>query len=216
MSSKNTHQDKEAVVMIHGLWLNGMDMSLLKKRMIAAGYYVKRFSYQSLTASPDENARTLQSFINELGYSHIHFVCHSLGGLVVRHLFNRYPDQKPGKVVTLGTPHNASQAARQFYSLPFGGLMLGQSITHGLLGSAPPWTGSHSLGSIAGTLRLGLGMIMPGIPRPNDGTVAVSETQLDGMVDHVTVDASHFGLLLSKKVAEHSIQFIKNGQFNCG
>jgi hypothetical protein len=56
-------------------------------------------------------------------------------------------------------------------------------------------------------------MFVPGIPRPNDGTVAVSETMLDGMTDHVTLPVSHFGMLLSSAVARQTVNFLRHGRF---
>ena len=91
--------------------------------------------------------------------------------------------------------------------------MLGKSIEDGLLGNAPKWNGSHDLGSIAGNLRLGLGMVIPGIPRPNDGTVSVEETRLDKMKDHAVLKVSHFALLLSLKAADYTVAFLRNGKF---
>ena len=205
---------KETVILVHGLWLNGMDMTLLRHRIRDAGYETKQFSYNSIHYNPMENAIALNDFAKDIDSSTIHFVCHSLGGLVIRHLFHEYPNQKPGRVVTLGSPHAHSSAAQQLSRFFAGGFMLGKSTDHGLLGQVPPWKNEHELGSIAGNFRLGLGMIIPGIPSPNDGTVAVEETKLEGMKEHLVVKASHFGLLISRKVADKTIDFLKTGLFN--
>ena len=78
----------------------------------------------------------------------------------------------------------------------------------------PPWEGAHDLGSIAGDLQLGMGMLLPGILRPNDGTVAVAETRLDGMRDHVVAHTSHFGLLFSREVQQYVERFLATGSFS--
>lgn len=205
---------KDTVVFVHGLWMNGLDMILLQKRLARAGYATRRFPYSSLHATPCENAEKLQDFRTSIDSKHIHYVCHSLGGLVVRHLFSAHPDQPPGRIVTLGTPHSASMAARQLNKIAPGRKLLGKSIIDGLLGGVPPWQARHELGVIAGTLRLGFGMIIPHIPKPNDGTIAVAETRLEGMTDHIILPVSHFGMLLSKEVARQIIHFLKHGAFN--
>ena len=64
-------------------------------------------------------------------------------------------------------------------------MLLGKAITAGLLGLLPAWRNKHVLGVIAGDSRLGMGLIIPNIPKPNDGTVAVEETRLAGMRDHI-------------------------------
>lgn len=204
----------ETVMLVHGLWMNGMDMLLLRRRLRRAGYRVRRFSYRSLTNTPRENARALHAHITSLDDPVMHFVCHSLGGLVIRHLFDEFPHQRPGRIVTLGTPHRPSHAAQQLYRFTPGRVLLGNSICDGLLGSVPDWSGSHDLGSIAGDLQLGMGLFIPGIPKPNDGTVAVAETRLEGMRDHATIHASHFGLLLSREAENHIESFLETGSFN--
>jgi hypothetical protein len=203
---------EETVILVHGLYLNGADMVLLGRRLGQAGFRTQLFSYPGLQSTPQENALKLQSFSESIPGMVLHYVCHSLGGLVVRHLFNSYPRQRPGRIVTLGTPHTGSSAALQLQQHLPGRLLLGKSIKHGLTGDVPPWNSTHPLGSIAGSLRLGFGMIIPGIPRPNDGTVAVVETRLPGMADHITLPISHFGMLLSKSVARQTIHFLQHGR----
>jgi pimeloyl-ACP methyl ester carboxylesterase len=205
--------NNETVVLVHGLWMNGMDMSLIARRIRQQGYQVVHFRYNSLTTSPRGNALLLQERTKQIETPVVHFICHSLGGLVIRHLFFLCPDQNPGRVVTLGTPHKPSYCAYQISRLLFGKILLGKSTEDGLLGNVPKWKGSHDLGSIAGSLRLGLGMIVPGVPRPNDGTISVEETRCDNMKDHTVLKVSHFGMLLSPSVTDFSLEFIQTGKF---
>jgi len=203
----------ETIVFVHGLWMNGMDMSLLRQRFTHLDYQTCQFRYNSLTQGPQHVAKKLAYFVETIPTPSIHFICHSLGGLIIRHLFHDFPDQKPGRVVTLGTPHQSSAAAKRLSAFHAGQVLLGHSIDHGLLGKVPAWDNDHDLGVIAGTLRMGFGLFIPGIPRPNDGTVAVKETRLVNMKDHIELPVSHFGMLLSGKVFKQSAHFIANGRF---
>ncbi|MBI4005249.1 MAG: alpha/beta fold hydrolase [Gammaproteobacteria bacterium] len=204
---------EETVIFVHGIWTNGLEMSLLRRRLTNAGFRVIQFSYRSVRSTPIENAMDLQIFVEKINSPAVHYVCHSLGGLIIRHLFNEYPEQPPGRIVTMGTPHTPSSAARQLARFSPGRLILGLSTLQGLLGNVPPWRNSHDLGVIAGRLRLGMGMLIPGIPKPNDGTVAIEETKLEGMTDHITLPVSHFGMLVSARVAGQTINFLKHGAF---
>lgn len=206
----------ETVVLVHGLWVSGGNMGLLQHRLNAAGFHALAFSCSTVRSTPRLNAMALNAFSGNLDAPVVHFVGHSLGGLVLRHLFHDYPNPRPGRVVTLGTPHQSSSAARSLTRTRPGRMALGHSVDEGLLGGAPPWDGRRELGSVAGTLRIGLGTLVPGIPTPSDGTVAVSETLLTGMTDHVTAPVSHFGLLLSRRVAHYTIHFLRHGHFPRG
>lgn len=203
---------KEAVVLIHGLWVNGVDMSLLRHRL-KKDFVTYQFSYNSVTSDPAENAEKLQYFLSTINENTIHFVAHSLGGLVVRYLFHKYPQQKPGRIVTLGTPHNQSHSAHRLSGFLPTRWLLGKSIDNGLLGEMPTWEGQRDLGSVAGTFRFGMGVIIPDLPEPNDGTVAVEETRLENMKGHCIFHLSHFGLLLSTKVSNAVVKFLKDGKF---
>lgn len=202
------------MVLVHGLWMNGLDMALLRHRLGKAGYATRRIVYPSMKQTPAENAHFLQAAVSGITSPRVHYVAHSLGGLVIRHLFHLYPQQPAGHIVTLGTPHQPSSAAGRLLNHRLGRLLLGRSVEDGLLGPVPPWQSKHPLGVIAGTLRMGLGMVIPGIPRPNDGTVAVTETRVDGMSDHITLPVSHFGMLLSRRVARQTLCFLNQGKFS--
>lgn len=201
------------MILVHGLWLNGLAMSMLKRRLEKAGFITRQLYYHGLQASPAENATALHTLSQNIDADVVHYVGHSLGGLVIRHLFHKHPDRKPGRIVCLGTPHQSSQAARTLYRYGPGRWLLGRSIEQGLLGDIPPWENTHELGVIAGNLRLGMGLVVPGIPKPSDGTVAVQETMLEGMTDHIIMPVSHFGMLFSSTVALQTLHFLKHGRF---
>jgi len=203
----------ETIVLVHGLWMNGMDMTLLRIRLRKSGYHCQQFCYATVRKTPLQNALDLNAYIDEIDSPTVHFVCHSLGGLVIRHLFHEYPHQRPGRIVTLGTPHKPSSAAKQFSRFALSRMTLGKSIVNGLSGNVPAWQGSHDLGVIAGTFWFGAGMLVAAIPSPSDGTVSVEETRLAGMQDHITLTASHLGLVLSRTAAKQIVYFLQHGQF---
>lgn len=204
---------KEAVILVHGIWLNGAEMWRLRQRLKAAGYDCYQFKYHSLKTSPKENAALLNDFVQSIDSPVKHFVCHSLGGLVLLHLFDLYPFQKPGRIVLLGTPVNGSAVAYRLNSTRLTRWSLGKSTEHGLLGDRPVWMKSRDLGVIAGTFPLGIGLLVGGLDLPHDGTVSVEETYLGGATDAITHPATHLGLLYSKDVAIQVVTFLRAGKF---
>lgn len=187
-------------------------MQLLARRLRRVGYRTVLFSYPSLRTSIPNNARFLQSFIQSFDTTVVHLVAHSLGGLVVRYLVAQAPHLPFGRTVTLGTPHQGSHIARELHisRLKF---ILGRSATQGLLGDAPPWPTKLELGSLAGTQNAGIGRFIGTNLVPADGTVAVAETFLQGMTDHICLPVSHTGLLISPTVAVQVSAFLATGRF---
>jgi pimeloyl-ACP methyl ester carboxylesterase len=204
--------ERESIVLVHGLWMKGFEMRLLQWRLRRAGYRVYRFSYRSVARDLIENARHLNIFLQKVEGETVHFVAHSLGGLVVRRLLHDFPEQRPGRIVTLGTPHIGSYVANRLSRMGWFRRLLGYSFPS-LKGELSPWHGERQLGSIAGDLSIGIGQVVRSLPRPNDGTVSVVETQLERMSDHVVLHASHMALLFSQQAAEQTIHFLRNGVF---
>lgn len=187
-------------------------MVCLQRRLRRCGYRCVSYSYPSTTRSLTGNAAQLQEFLGHVPGGTVHFVGHSLGGLLILQLFKEYPAQRPGRIVTLGTPHQGSFAARALARTHFGHRLLGAALpalAHGLA-LAPA---DREVGVIAGNLNFGLGWLIPGIPKPNDGTVAVAETCLPGASDTRLVGASHTALLFSARAARHVCAFLRHGRF---
>lgn len=201
------------MVLVHGLWMTGLDLFFLARRLRRCGFQVHIFHYASLGGDPAGHVARLQHFVQALGVTPVHWVGHSLGGLLVRQLLHEHGAQlPPGRVVTLGTPHGGSQVASVMSARWPGRLLLGRSLP-ALLGRLPSWERVRPLGSIAGTLPLGIGLLVSGLPRPHDGTVAVAETELAGMDDHIALPVSHMGLVFSAVVAQQVCHFLRHGCF---
>ncbi len=206
---------REAAVFIHGIWLSGMEMALLRRRIRARGYRCHQFRYHSILQTPAENARRLDGFLAQIDADVIHLVAHSLGGIVVLHLFDLNPFQKPGRVVMLASPVAGSALARR---LSRGGWLrglLGRSTERGVLGDAPRWKGRRELGMVAGTRGFGMGkLLFGGVAHPNDGTVAVAETAREESLLRLHVPYSHFGMLFAAPVARAVANFLTSGDFS--
>lgn len=210
--SSSKAPEKPAVVLVHGLWMPGWDMYLLAKRLEGCGFRVYRFTYRSVRHGLRENAFRLNHFLTSVTGGTVHLVGHSLGGLVIRRLFLDYPKQRPGRIVTLGTPHRPCRIALRL-SGPLGRRLLGRSHP-ALTEPLPAWRGDRPLGSIAGRLPLGFGRLLRCLPEPNDGTVAVDETIVPGITERIILPVSHMGMLVAPGVAREVCAFLNTGHFS--
>lgn len=206
--------NSESVVFIHGLWMTGFEMEWLRREVGCCGFATYPFRYPSVRCTPEENAIRLQGWLAQVPGDTVHFVAHSLGGIVLAHLFERYPEQRPGRVLMLGTPLNGSTTASAYASSPLTRPLLGKSLVRGLLGDIPTWRGPPEVGMIAGDRGIGLGKLLFGeLPGPNDGTVAVVETRGLCVTRHLTVHRGHFGMLFSRPVADAVCRYLRSGDF---
>jgi len=208
---------RETVVLVHGLWMTGVDMILLRWRIRDCGFTVRQFSYSSLRVDVGTNAARLQRFISLLDADTIHLVGHSLGGLVIGRFLHDISsldiDRRIGRVVTLGTPYKGSRVARKMATISVLRWSLGRSFVNGLDGRMPAWPDTHELGVIAGTLNLGVGRLVSSLPGVSDGSVMVDETRTQAMTDHITLPVSHTALLFSSDAARQVCAFLHNGRF---
>ncbi len=203
------------IVYVHGLWLTGVESAWLRRRLAAElGCEARAFHYHSVTATVGEVVDALHAFIAGLQAEKIHLVGHSLGGIVILRLLEKYSDVPPGRVVLLGSPVNGSCVARGLSRWRLGSAVLGRMAEDELLQTPERrWDGSRELGLIAGTEPLGLGRIVAELPQPNDGTVAVVETRLPGARDVIDLPVSHTGMLFSVELVRQAAQFLREGRF---
>jgi len=205
-----------AIVSVHGLWMTGLESIVLRHRLIADGFDVHQFHYQSISESPGTVVDRLCAQVVELAAARtVHLLGHSLGGLLVLRVLRAHADLPVCRSVLLGSPVNGSRSARAFRDLPGAAWFMGGVAEDELLDPRERrWTGPGEIGVIAGTSSVGLGRMIGNLPEPNDGTVSVEETRLSGATDHCELPVSHMGLLLSSEVCERAASFFRSGRFS--
>ena len=201
------------VILVHGLWMRGFTLTSLRRRLDREGFSVETFDYGSVFHSPVASIEKLLRRAKLSKSKKVHFVGHSLGGLMVLQALQKEPDLANGRVVCLGSPLRGSAVARALAGFPGGSILLGRSIETLRLGLAR-WEGEQQVGAVAGRLPLGLGVAIGGLIGPHDGTVSVEETQLPGLTDHCVVAATHTGLPFSDEAARQTIAFLTEARFS--
>jgi len=210
---------EEVVVFLHGIWMPGGEMWPFKRLLQREhGLPGELFSYHSVSDTLDENAHNLARFVIELGVPRVHLVGHSLGGVVALRALAGVADMPPGRVVCLGSPLNGSRAADQLSEHHWGKSIIGSALIQGVIDQpAANWATNaveqRDVGVIAGTLSIGLGKLFATFDGENDGTVAVAETRLPGLKDHICYATNHTGLIFSEGVATQTAAFLKRGEF---
>jgi pimeloyl-ACP methyl ester carboxylesterase len=204
------------VVYVHGLWMPGEESLVLRHRLAQEfDLALHAFHFSAVSTTMAGITDRLASFVRELDAPALHFVGHSLGGLVIYRFLERFPQQPPGRVVFLGVPCVASRAAERAARFAPVAQLMGPSVADELLKPRERrWGFAHELGIVAGTQALGLGQLFAHFDEENDGTIAVSETRMPGAADHITLPVSHLGMLLSARVAHETGHFLTQGRFS--
>jgi pimeloyl-ACP methyl ester carboxylesterase len=212
------------VLFVHGLWMTGAESLLMRRHLAAHGWRLRVLPYSSLAESMDVVARRCANQVQAMArrtLQPVHLVGHSLGGLVIYRAFELglLPAERFSgdfcRVVFLGSPVRGSQSAREFGRFGPVRRLLGQMGGRYLPQGVPPrWPFAAQLGVIAGIDPRGLGRLLAPFDGPNDGTVAVAETVVDGATDQCEVRATHAGLWMSGETAELVALFLETGRFH--
>lgn len=213
----------EGVVLLHGLARSSWSMAPLAYRLRAAGYATLSLDYPSrrydLATIAESLADDVDAFAAHCG-GPVHFVTHSMGGLVVRMMLARRRPKQLGRVVMLCPPNQGSELADLLARVPLYRRLLGpaaaQLVTRrdaALADLLRP--ADYPVGVIAGTRSLyPVASLL--LPRPNDGRVSVATTKLDGMVDHLSLPLPHMAMMLSRRVAGATLCFLQTERFTNG
>ena len=209
-------EDKDTVVLIHGLARNNAAMWLLNLRLRNAGYHVEPVGYQSLNVTPSEIVENISQQIEECcrqNTNRVHFVGHSLGGLLIRAYLQNNELENLGRVVLIGTPNQGTEVADYFRDKWWAKIAGPTALSLGTGENSFPKTLDdpyYPVGVIAGIRQSDNDDILPG---PDDGLVAVESTKLNNMSDFVLVDSGHSSMRYNEDVADQAIHFLAQGNF---
>lgn len=210
----------ECVVLLHGLNRSWRAMRPMADALQDAGYATANVDYPSQLGRIEELApNTIGLGVNacrETGANKVHFVTHSLGGILLRYENERAPISDLGRVVMLGPPNQGSELIDRTKDWPGiealsgeAGRQLGTSAD-----SIPSNLGpvDFELGVIAGTGTINV-LASAMLPDPDDGKVSLASTQVEGMNDFLVVDNSHRYLMRSKIAVRNTESFLRSGHF---
>jgi pimeloyl-ACP methyl ester carboxylesterase len=208
---------RETVVLLHGLGRTRAAMWPLAARIEKAGFDVVRIGYDSLRLAPEQILAEVSPQIDACCANlpqPVHFVGHSLGGLMIRAYLAGHEVRSLGRVVLIATPNSGTPLVDAYGDAWWMDLAgpTAKSLGTGLdsfPNSLPK--PDYPVGVIAGVREYRL--LEDLIPGEHDGLVPLESTRIDGMVDFITVDSNHAFLRYSQEVARQTIAFLRTGRF---
>jgi len=222
-SRASADHDGEYVILLHGLLRSPDTMKPMEKALQAAGYQTMILDYPSRSMTirklSDAHLAPAVQLCRDGGAKKIHFVTHSMGGLLVRDYLSRKHVPELGRVVMLAPPNQGSEVVdrlghwRAFKALNGpAGRELGTKMT-----CAPKLLGpvSYPVGVIAGDRSIN--WINSGmIDGPDDGKVSVENTKLMGMTDHIVLHRTHPMIMKRRDAIDLALRFLDTGSFASG
>jgi pimeloyl-ACP methyl ester carboxylesterase len=217
-ASANATQD--GVVLLHGISRTARSFRKMQTALEGSGFATLNQDYASrrkaLEALAEDIHPAIQRFADGIDGS-VHFVGHSMGGLLARVYIARYQPKRLGRVVMLGTPNSGSEIADRLkdfgvYRAFFGpaGQQLGTQRDAAIEALFAPV--DYPVGIIAGDRSI-YPITSAFLPKPHDGRVSVENTRLDGMADHIVIRTSHPWLVRHSVAIAQTIAFLKAGKF---
>lgn len=202
----------EEVILVHGLWMPALALLPLERRLAARGYRARRFAYPSLRRNLASHLSALNHEVRAAGEG-VHLVGHSLGALLVLSLLAREEGARVGRAVLMGPPCMGCHCATTLLDGRWLAPAVGPTLAEWLATPRPVLPPTAEIGVIAGTRSIGVGRFFSGLPKPNDGIVALAETALPEARDSVVLDINHSGMLLSAVCVDQVASFLGSGRF---
>lgn len=212
----------ECVALIHGMGRSYRSMNSMQDALTEAGYHTVNLNYPStkknIQALAKEHFPIAIDQCRQFTPEQIHFVTHSLGGIILRQAFTEKKPEHLGRTIMLSPPNKGSAVVdnlKDWFLYKWLNGPAGQQLS----------TAEDSVPNQLGPVDFTVGIITGNrhaffdkwlaelIPGTDDGKVSIDRTKIEGMTDFMVVSETHPYIMNSENVQNQTIYFLQNGRF---
>jgi triacylglycerol lipase len=219
--NKIRNHESECVVLLHGLGRTKYSMAKIER-------YLKRMDFKTVNLSYPSTSENIEYLAEvyipraiekcqDRETDKIHFVTHSMGGIVIRQYLQSHSLPPASRIVMLSPPNKGTELAdflKEIYGYRLITGPAGQEIG----------TGPESLPNRLKPIDMQIGIITGDktlnplyskvIPGSDDGKVSVESAKLEEMTDFLVIPSSHSFIMRNPVVMRQVAFFLENGRFD--
>jgi len=217
---KTAEKADHYVILVHGLRGTSADFKSMEKDLNGRGLNTISINYPSSHYPIETLADSAFDFLDELRYNDnditIHFVAHSLGGILVRFYLQHHPLANLGRVVLLSVPNHGTELINAFGKFWLFRRFNGPAAMQTAAGSEflrrleEP---NYQVGVMMSTKSINL-MASRFIPGADDGRLSIESAKLSNMADFILLNCNHHVIMKKKTAIDQTIHFLKRGEFD--
>lgn len=209
--------DGPIVVLLHGLWRGFHAMEPMARSLTAAGFTTLNIPYPSTRLKIPRLAERIAQEINRCAKGKtVHFVTHSLGGILIRAILAQDHPWQTGRIVMLSPPHGGSEIVDWANRHPIIRTLLGpagrQLGSDGFPTNLPPLPSNTEAAVIMGK-RCTIPLFKSMLDKDNDGIVSVGRGKLAGLKGFSVIDADHTFIQMHPDAIRMSTEFLQTGNW---
>ena len=209
---------RECVVLLHGLSRSDNSFWIMEETLRAFDFKVVNEGYPSGDAPIDELISYVDKSVRACNdASKMHFVTHSMGGILARAWLSKNRPANFSRTVMLGPPNHGSELVDMFGELKLFEFFNGPA---GMQRGTGPGNLPNQLGPADFEARILAGpryvypLVFSVVSGAKDGKVSVESTRLEGMTDHIVISTTHTFMMNNPLVIAQTVKFLRTGRFD--
>lgn len=206
----------ELVICLHGLWRSKWAMEPLAKQCVSSGFSCINLPYPSFRESLEQMVERLADLVakESENYSKVHFVTHSLGGVIARRYLDERAHEKCARVLMIAPPLQGSRIVDWLTGSPLGKVLgpAGQFLASDVMANESRIISQDVESAVIMGDVVKIPLLHKVVGEQSDGIVRVDTGRIEGLDAFKIVHADHTMITCHPEVLESADRFLRTGE----